>query len=392
MKKIFFFISLSLIVAGCGVKNTQQLVSTGNYDQAIDNVISSLRTNKDKKGKQVYIYLLEEAFAKAKERDLNNIQLLKIESNPNKIEQLYNYYVQLNERQEKIKPLLPLFLQKEARNAIFPFENYNSQIVSSKNALAEHLYFKALQLMQSNDKMNFRAAFDDLTYLNQISPNYKETNQLLGEAKFKGTDFVLVKTKNKSNMIIPTQLQADLLDFSTYQLNNKWVEYHNATQKGIKYDYNMMILFKTILISPEQIKEREFIKERDIKDGYKKVVDASGKVVLDEKGKEILVDNFKKITIQIYEFKQFKSCQITAKVEYVNVKNNQLIQSYPINSEFVFENVYATYKGDRRASDENYFSFFDRRAVSFPSSEQMVYDTGEDLKLKIKNILNSTRL
>ncbi len=153
----------------------------------------------------------------------------------------------------------------------------------------------------------------------------------------------------------------------------------------------MMILFRNILISPEQVKEREFIKERDIKDGYKKVVDANGKVVLDEKGKEVLVDNFKKVTVQIYEYRQLKTCQVTAKVEFVTTKGNQLLQSYPVTSEFVFENIYATYKGDRRASEESYYSNFDRRAVPFPTSEQMVYDTGEDLKSKIKDIMNSNR-
>jgi hypothetical protein len=48
------------------------------------------------------------------------------------------------------------------------------------------------------------------------------------------------------------------------------------------------------------------------------------------------------------------------------------------------------HKGDRRYSDDNYFSYFDRRAVLFPSSE-MIYDTGEDLKAKIKDIITRNR-
>jgi hypothetical protein len=45
----------------------------------------------------------------------------------------------------------------------------------------------------------------------------------------------------------------------------------------------MVINFRQI--SPEQIKEREFVKERVIKDGVKKLIDANGKEVLDEKAK-----------------------------------------------------------------------------------------------------------
>ena len=388
MKKITLLLSLFILVSACGVKQTQNLLGSGNYDQAIDNAISNLRTNKDKKGKQDYVYLLEEAFAKAKERNLNMINLLAKDANPAQLEKMYNTYLQLNQRQEKIKPILPLRLLKEGRNAIFPFDNYNDQIIDSKNALSTFLYTNAKKLMLTSDKMNFRKAYDDLDYLNKINPNYKNVLQLLDEAFFKGSDYVSVYTKNETNMIIPVRLQNDLLDFSTLGLNDKWTVYHSNKQKGIDYDYGLMINFRQIYISPEQIKEREFSKERIIKDGSKKLIDSNGKEVIDEKGKVVMVDNLRKVTANIYEFRQFKSCQITAKIDYINFRNNQLLKTFPITSEYVFENIYATYKGDRRASDDNYYSYFDRKAVVFPNSEQMIYDTGEDLKAKIKSIIN----
>ncbi|WP_035671798.1 hypothetical protein [Flavobacterium sp. 83] len=391
MKKITLLLSLFVLISSCGVKQTQNLLSSGNYDLVIDNAISNLQYNKDKKGKQDYVYLLEEAFAKAKERDLNTINLLTKDANPAQLEKIYTTYMQLNNRQEKIKPILPLKLIKEGRNAIFPFDNYNNQIVDSKNALSAYLYVNAKKLMLTSDKMNFRKAYDDLDYLNQINPNYKNVLQLMDEAKFKGSDYVSVYTKNETNMIIPVRLQNDLLDFSTYGLNDKWTVYHNNKQRGIDYDYGMMINFRQIYISPEQIREKEFAKERIIKDGVKKLIDANGKEVVDEKGKVVMVDNLRTVNARIYESRQFKSCQITAKVDFVNVRTNQLLQSFPVTSEFTFENIYATYKGDRRASDDNYYSYFDKRAVVFPSSEQMIYDTGEDLKAKLKEIVISNK-
>lgn len=391
MKKITLLLSFFVLISSCGVKQTQNLLSSGNYDQAIDNAVSNLQTNKEKKGKQDYIYLLEEAFAKAKERDLNAINLLAKDTNPAQLEKIYNTYLQLNSRQEKIKPLLTLKLIKEGRNAIFPFDNYNDQIIDSKNALSAYLYVNAKKLMATSDKMNFRKAYDDLEYLNQINPGYKDVLRLMDDAKFKGSDYVSVYTKNETNMIIPVRLENDLLDFSTLGLNDKWTVYHSNKQKGINYDYGMVINFRQIYISPEQIKEREFVKERIIKDGVKKLIDANGKEVLDEKGKVVMVDNLRTVTARIYEVRQFKSCQITAKIDYINFRNNQLLQSFPISSEFIFENIYATYKGDRRASDDNYYSYFDRKPVAFPNSEQMVYDTGEDLKAKIKDILSRNK-
>lgn len=392
MKKITLILALLIAFTSCALKHTQKLVHSGDYDNAISIAVSSLASNKDKKSKQEYVSLLEEAFAKAKERDVNAIQLLEKEGNPAKIERIYQLYLNLNNRQEKIKPLLPLQIINKNREAIFQLDNYNNKLIETKNALSNYLYTNAKIALGSNNKMNIRKAFDDLNYINQINPNYKDVYELLKEAKFKGSDFVLVSTKNETNMIIPVRLQNDLLDFNTYGLNDKWTVYHNAEQDGIRYDFGIKIRFRELLISPEQMKEKEFIKERRIKDGQKKLIDANGKEVLDEKGKVVFVDNLRDVTVKINEYKQFKSCQIEAKVDYINWNTNQLLQSFPIRSEFIFEHVYANYKGDRKAADDSYFSNFDKRAIPFPTNEQMIYDTGEDLKNKLKEIINQNSL
>jgi hypothetical protein len=387
MKKITFIIAFFTLLTSCGVKQTQNNLASGNYDAAIDIAVSSLRSNKDKKGKQDYVYLLEEAFAKAKERDLSTISFLSKENNPNNLEKIYNTYLALNDRQEKIRPLLPLKLIKDGRNAIFPFDNYNDQIISSKNNLSNYLYTNAKALMLTKNKMNYRRVFDDLTYLDKINPNYKDVAKIMDEAQLKGTDYVIVYTQNETNMIIPTQLENDLLDFKSYKLNDKWTVYHSVKQKGTNYDFGMLINFRSILISPEQIKEKEFIKERQIVDGQRKQLDTNGKVMVDRQGKPIMVDNLVNASVHIYEIRQFKSCQITAKVDYIDNRTNQSLESFPITSEFVFENIYSTYKGDPRAADDSYNSYFNKRVVPFPSTEQMVYDTGEDLKSKINAVI-----
>ncbi len=391
MKKNTLLLTLLIIISACGVRQTRDLLTSGDYDSAIRNAVDGLRGNKNAKGKQDYIYLLEEAFAKAKERDLRDINAWFKDANPQNLEKIYTTYVLLNSRQEQIRPLLPLKLMKEGRNAIFPFDDYSDQIVSSKNALSKYLYDNSKALLANNDKMVLRRAFDDLVYLERINPGYKDVAKLTEEAKFKGTDFVNVYTKNETNMVIPVRLQDDLLDFSTYGLNDKWTVYHSNRQKGIDYDFGLIVNFRTINISPEQVKEKQFDKEKLIKDGVKNLLDANGNVVKDSLGQPIKVDNMKTVRISIYEFSQIKACQVTAKVDYINFKNNQLIETFPLASEFIFSNMYATYKGDKRACEDTYYPNFSRRAVPFPSNEQMVFDTGNDLKAKLKDIIVRNR-
>jgi hypothetical protein len=184
-------------------------------------------------------------------------------------------------------------------------------------------------------------------------------------------------------------LETDLLNFSTYGLNQLWTVYHNTPTKDVKYDYNMLVNLRQINVSPEQIKERQIIKEKQIVDGKKNLVDNKGNAVKDSLGKVIQVDNLKTIRCEYYEFRQFKSVQVTGNVEYVNLNTKQLEDAFPVSSEFVFEHIYATYRGDKRALDTDLLPFLDRRAVPFPTEEQMIYDTGEDLKAQLKRIINS---
>jgi hypothetical protein len=390
MKRIILLL-LTLFLFSCGVKKTQSMLSNGDYDGAIERALDGLRTNKNAKGNQDYVYLLEEAFAKAKERDLNNLSLLTKEKNPSNLEKIYNLYNQLHNRQDRIRGVLPLMLLKENRNAIFPFNDYSNELIASKADLSIHLYNNAKKLLASKNKLVIREAYDDLAYLDDLNPNYKDVLDLMDQAKFKGTDFVFVSTKNETNMVIPSRLQDDLLDFNTYGINDKWTVYHNKKQSDIFYDFSLVVNFREIKISPEQVREKQFVKEKQIKDGTKPLLDDKGVQVKDSEGKPMVVDVMKTISASIYEFTQFKSVQTTAKVEFYDLNTKQLIDAYPLSSEFVFSYIYANYNGDKRACEQDYFQYFDRRAVPFPTNEQMVYDSGEDLKAKLKSIISGNR-
>jgi len=385
MRKITLLFAF-VIVSSCALKQTRQMLASGDYDNAIDNAVYGLRNNKDKKGNQDFVYLLEEAYSKAMERDLRDVDAMMKDASPRNLERIFNIYVQLNNRQEKVRPLLPLRKLAQNRDAKFEFRDYSDQIVSSKNALAKYLYDNTKALLSTKDKMSFRRAYDDLTYLNQIAPNFKDVPELIRTAKEKGSDYVNVYTKNETSVMIPRRLESDLLDFSTYGLNDQWTVFHSNKQPDFKYDFGIVMNFRQIIVSPEQVREREFVKEKEIKVGRKKKM--RGRYpVLDSLGKQVYEDVYKVVRCRVRETTQYKAAQVSAKIDYIDFGNNQLLQTFPISSEFVFQNVYATYKGDRRAIGNDYLPMFNQRPIPFPSNEQMVFDTGEDLKGKLKNVI-----
>lgn len=140
-------------------------------------------------------------------------------------------------------------------------------------------------------------------------------------------------------------------------------------------------------MSPEQIKERQIIQEKLIKDGFKYVLDRNGNVKKDSLGNDLKEDKFTKVTCEYLETRQFKTATISATAEFTDTKTKQLLDRFPVESTFLFEHFFATYQGDKRAIDGIYLDYITNRIVPFPNTEQMIFDTGEDLKRRLKEII-----
>ncbi len=389
MKKITILFAFIFLMLSCNTsKKIQKQIATGSYDYAIEYAVKKLRKNPDKKKKQPIIKMLEKAYDKAVERDYRNLEKYKIDSNPSVIENIYNTYINLDNRQEKIRPLLPLYIKDENRNALFIFRDYKQDIEDSKNSLSDYLYANAKKLLAKNDKQSARKAYDDLKYLDKINPNFKDVEDLLKIAHFKGTNFVNVVLINDTQQIIPMRLEQDLLDFNAYGLDKFWTRFDAPKQENINYDYQLSLLFKQIDISPERIIETKIPISKTIKDGFEYLLDSNGHIKLDSLGNKIKVDKFIDVNADFYKIHQEKASHIVGEVSLTDLKSNQEIDNFPIESEFIFVNDFGELDGDKRALNAEQLELLNHREIPFPSNEQMVYDTGEDLKQKLKAIID----
>lgn len=390
MKRLLLFSTIVTLFVACSAKKqVEQAVNTGNYDQAITTALQKLRTNKNKKRKAEYVIMLQDAYYKSVERDLNTIKHLRKDNNPELLKNIFELYSDLDARQEAIKPILPLYVN--GKNIRFNFNDYSDDIADTRVKLSDHLYEKGIDLLESDNKYTIRQAYETLDYLEHINPNFEKTHELLAEAHERGTHYVLVSINNQTQQIIPQRLEADLLNFNTYGLNQFWTVYHANADKNINYDFSMQLQLKQINISPERIKEREFIREREVVDGWKYKKDRNGNVMKDSLGNDIKIDKIIKVKARFNEFIQTKESQIIADVVYADLRTKQLIDNFSFDSGFVFENVFARYRGDKRALEKDERRLLNNRRVPFPSNEQMIFDTGEDLKLKLKNIIAKQR-
>lgn len=390
-KQLLITLSFLFLISCSSIKNTQEAINNGNYDSAITIAIENLKKNKTKKGNQPYVFMLQEAYSKATTKDLDRISFLKKDQNPENIETIYGIYKGLKNRQEAIKPLLPLTILESGNNAEFLFRNYDDEIIANKNQLSDHLYIKARKLFDANNKFDYRTAFEDLEYIEKINPNYKDVRNLINVAHERGLDFVIVSMKNETQKVIPKRLEEDLLNFDTYGLNDLWTVYHGSKDPKINYDFGLELNLRNIEVSPEQVREKQIIKEKEVKDGTTFLLDKDGNQVLDKEGNKIKVDKMVKVRCELYQFTQFKSVKVTGQVKYVAINSKQTIETYPIESEFLFQHIYANFKGDKRALEDSFLDQIALRVVPFPTNEQMIYDSGQDLKERLKSIITRNK-
>lgn len=393
MRTLLTLFLFTLVLSSCSsVKRNQTFLAKGNYDQSISLAVKKLQKDKASEKNDAHIALLEEAFIKAVDADTRRIDFLKKENNPATIREQYYIYSDLYNRQELIRPLLPLYSETLGRNASFKLVDYSNAILTTKKEYLAYLYQEGSLYMNQQTIEDYRTAYNIYCDIEELQSNYKDVPVLKEDAHFYGTDFVFVTLNNRSGQLIPFRLEQELLDFNTYGLDDFWTQYHSERQQDVPYNIGIALNFRNISIAPERIASRDFTRTQEIKTGSSYKRNRGGEIINDEDGNPIKIDTYETITAVLTVTEQTKSVLVSGDVVYRDLQNRRDINSYPLSSEFIFENDYATYRGDKRALTHNDLLLLNNRYVPFPSNEQMVFDAGEDLKIRLKEILKQNAL
>jgi len=112
-------------------------------------------------------------------------------------------------------------------------------------------------------------------------------------------------------------------------------------------------------------------------------------VVKDSLGNDMKVDNIVTVRAKTIEFRQTKAAKIIAQVQIVNLKTNELVDKFPLSSEFVFENFFIEFSGDRRALNTRQKRLLKNKFLPFPSNEFLTYNNSNSIKSKLKYIVSN---
>lgn len=389
MKKLYFILLLVFCLGCNSTKRVEKAMLTGDYTKAINLALKQIQKGKDNKKTQKQTRILQQAFKKYQNNQLDHIKFLKKEQTSENVETIYQNYKSLYQTQLDIKPVLPLYYGDKKLK--FKFKDISSELIMAKQNYAEYLYQLGKSYMSNEEVLAYRSAFQVFSELDELIPNYKNTQNLMDESLALGIDYIIVKAFNNTGVSIPRALEQDILDFNTYGLDDQWTVYHANQEDGNPYQFQINLVFERILFSPDRLIEKEIKVEKNIETSEIQT-QRDGKVKKDSLGNEMILKRNIKVDGVLNTITQNKTVSIVAQVDYVNLENNQKINDYKLDSQFLFENIFARFEGDERALDDNEKQLLKGQLMPFPSNEQMLFDAAEDVKMKLKSILQRHKL
>ncbi len=381
MVKRILISSLLLISFGCSpIKKINNNVVSGEFDKAMNKTISELKKIKNKKKKIQYELILKDIYNRAVVNSKDKISRFKKDGNPEFFDDIYFEYDKLIKRQNKLKNL-----SSERLN--FNFENYDSELINFRYKTSDYFLKISNSFISNNNKFDYRKAYNYLTVIESINPNYLDTRSLIKLCLVKGKDYILLNVLNESKSVLFEDLEKDILNIKGYDLNSTWKSFFtkNDSFEGT-YDFYIDLAFKSFIISPERLVQKEGFSEKNIVDGLTYKLDDEGNVMKDSLGNDIKVDKLIKISVKSIESIQSKSAKVLAEIRFIDKKKN-IIEKFPLESEFWFRNRFLEYDGDKRVLTKEQIKLSKNRFMPFPPDEVLIFNNSENIKRKMKRII-----
>lgn len=390
MKTILYTLTLILLTLSC--RSIDKMVEQGRYDEAIIFAAQKLAGKKNKKTK--HVKGLETAFAKLTRMEMNEINEMDGTNNPHNWDRIYRLAQKIDSRQRRVEAFLPL-VSKDGYKADFEFVRTDVVLAKAREGAAEYHYNEALQLLEASfegDKMAARQAFNKLKDVRYYKESYKDLNRLLNTALEIGQTHVGVQVINNSYSILPVAVDEIMRSVSVQDLNTTWKRFYLTEEPDSTLDYIAVLEITRLDVSPERETVEHYTDSKQVKDGWKYVLDENGNVKKDTLGNDIKEDHFKTVTAQITEIFREKAAYIEGRLRYQNLRTGETISSRPVSVEAVFNDYASRYRGDKRALGDRCRRRLKDYPAPFPDDFAMVLDATENLKAAFKDALYELRI
>jgi len=329
--KINHFLSLFfLILMACS--SGQKAFQRGNYFEAVHTAVERLRSNPDhRKSRQV----LQSSYPQAIQWAQDEIDLALSGIDPLKWEKTVGIMKRVNNLASEIRR------SPAALNVIPTPKVYTSEMTMALERAAEETYQAGLARLQQPEREAAREAYSLFMRSNELVQGYRDTPQLIREAKTRATMNIVVE---------PIPVHSRLFELSAGFFYNQVFEYLNRRfpRQGFVNFFSPEEFDKSGIKNPDMVLRLEFY---DFLVGALKQGESEREVT--NTVKKFPKDTLNKETItykaKLKTFTDQVSSGGVVDLKIVEWPSEKLLVNDRIPGEFIWTNRYAIFAGDEKA-------------------------------------------
>ncbi len=361
MKRALTLLLCTALLGAC--RSAEKQLLQGQYDSAFEQSLQRTGNSKGKKRDEQAL-LLERSYDLALERDLNAIDLMKGERRSERWPDIVRRYESIVYRENRIKPLLPLYIASEGRYARFDQPNLNPELAEARKQASDYYYNRAENLLASGNKANAREAWELLQRLERDLGVYKDSRQLGERARELGTDRVSVEW-HQGQFYLPLASWDALRYTDLGPLQEPWLLFVSPAEDGFDADFLVSIRVLGSSISPPMQHELHFFETREIEV-------EGGRVMVDSLGNKVIVPKTETIRADLTEIKQEISAQVSGMLEIIDARSGKRLYREPVQSLFMWKNVSLSARGNTNALSPETRARLGGGVLPFPPPELLM--------------------
>lgn len=384
MKKLIITVLPLILYFTFSCTSSKKMLEQRRYDDAVAKSVQELLKKPDN---QKEIGVLSKAYGLANDEDNERIKYLKQSNEPQIWEEIYDRYCRLKNRRDLLKPLDA----SVKRSINFTLIDYDQDIIDAKQKAADFLYKEGNAFLAKNNRFDSREAYDRFVRVKEYLPAYQGIDEKINMVYSRSFTYIFFKIQNNSNRGFAPGFEDDLLKIGFKDQGYRWLSFDTRFDPKMKYDFTIVLNIRKIEVTPEMSATHQSEETKDVEDGWEYVRDASGNVQKDSLGNDLKRTKYKTLRCSVTRFSLGKNATVGGTLDFIDNSAGQIIKTDPISAESKFEFVYALVRGDREALSPETRKLTTLKIAPFPSNDEMIMQTAENLKKYSKEVVHKNR-
>ena len=337
---------LALIVLFLGCASPQYLVDQKRYDAALVKSYDKLQQGSES---VKFMNSFVASYHAANQQDHDSIMALKASGKPDIWSAVYQHYKAMNSRSNLAKRLPKSVVSQMNIQTI----DVEDEMKAAKNKAEHYFYTLASVLLQSDQKQDALAAFENLAALKSLNSSYPGLDAAMRKALLKSANQVLIGFRNSSGVVLPDGFADKVLAFNLDSIPAGFPQVDLQPQAAKQYDYQLIIQLNDIDISPEKREVVKFVEKNN--------------------GGEA----------QITDYSLSKSATLTGQLSFVFSSEKREVYTAPFDVSSVFSYNFARGAGNEKAYSAATTELVKKPALLFPADHSLVSDAA----IKLNNTI-----